>query len=54
MRFVGMLRVKNEQRWIARVIESILPLCEYVYILDDHSTDGTPEICSSYDQVTVW
>lgn len=54
MRFVGMLRVKNEARWIERVIRSILPLCEHVFILDDHSTDATPEIASSFDQVTVF
>jgi O-antigen biosynthesis protein len=43
----GSLRVKNESRWIERVIRSILPLCHQVYVLDDHSTDGTAEICES-------
>lgn len=52
--FAGMLRVKNEARWIARVIESLLPLCERVYVLDDHSTDGTPFICSGIPGVTVF
>src|SRR5687768_11902015 len=51
---IGMLRVQNEQRWIQRVIKSILPICEHVYVLDDHSEDGTPEICSSFEQVTAW
>lgn len=54
MRLVGMLRVKNESAWIERVIRSILPVCEHVYVLDDHSTDATPEICSGFDQVTVF
>jgi glycosyltransferase involved in cell wall biosynthesis len=54
MRFVGMLRIKNEAAWIERVIRSLLPLCEHVFILDDHSTDATPEICSSFDRVTVF
>ncbi len=49
----GMLRIKNEARWIARVIASILPLCERVIVMDDHSDDGTPEICAGFDQVTV-
>ncbi len=49
----AMLRVKNEARWIARVIKSILPLCERVVIMDDHSDDGTPEICSSFERVIV-
>ncbi len=45
MIFHGMLRVKNEARWIADVIRSIQPLCERVVVLDDHSTDGTADIC---------
>lgn len=46
--FVGMLRIKNESQWIAEVLESILPLCQKVFILDDHSTDNTIEICHRY------
>jgi glycosyltransferase involved in cell wall biosynthesis len=41
----GMLRVKNEARWIARVIQSIQPVCGRILVLDDHSDDGTPDIC---------
>ena len=41
----GLLRVKNEARWIARVIRSIQPLCQKILVLDDHSTDETREIC---------
>lgn len=48
----GLLRVKNEARWIARVIESIR-FCDLIIVLDDHSTDGTPEICESYEGVIV-
>lgn len=43
----GLLRVKNEARWIARVVESIKLVCDRVLVLDDHSTDGTAEICES-------
>lgn len=43
--FLGMLRIKDEARWIRRVIRSIQPLCERIFVFDDHSTDGTPEIC---------
>lgn len=49
----GMLRIRNEARWIERVIKSIIPLCERIVILDDHSTDGTQDICRSFDSVTV-
>ena len=50
----GILRVKNEARWIDSVIRSILPLCERVFVLDDHSADSTDEICARIDErVTV-
>jgi glycosyltransferase involved in cell wall biosynthesis len=53
MRIIGMMRVKNEARWIARSIESILPVCNEVLVMDDHSTDGTPEICAALAGVQV-
>ena len=42
---VGMMRIKNEARWIRRVLESALRVCARVYVLDDHSTDATFDIC---------
>lgn len=39
------MRVKNEARWIDRVIKSQLPILDRLIILDDHSTDGTLKIC---------
>jgi glycosyltransferase involved in cell wall biosynthesis len=51
---VGMMRIKSEQRWIARVLESMLPVCEKIFILDDHSEDHTVEICRSFPQVQLW
>lgn len=41
----GMIRVQNEGRWISRVVRSIAPLCEQVFVFDDHSTDDTADIC---------
>ena len=53
-RITGMLRVKNEARWIRTVVSSILPLCAQVVVLDDHSDDDTAEICGAFsEQVTV-
>jgi glycosyltransferase involved in cell wall biosynthesis len=43
----GAMRVKNETRWIARVIKSLQPICERIVVLDDGSTDNTTEIVSS-------
>ena len=54
MTVFGMLRIRNENRWIRQVIEAALPLCERIFILDDHSTDATPEICAEMgERVTV-
>ena len=54
MTIFGALRVKNEGRWIQMVVRSILPLCERVFVLDDNSTDGTPDLCEALgEQVTV-
>jgi glycosyltransferase involved in cell wall biosynthesis len=53
MAIFGMLRVRNEERWIGRVIASILPCCDHVFVMDDKSTDRTVEICRSFSAVTV-
>jgi glycosyltransferase involved in cell wall biosynthesis len=45
MKIVGLMRVKNEARWITRCVESLYPLCDEVLVFDDHSTDGTPDLC---------
>lgn len=55
MTVFGMLRIKNEARWIEEVLASMLPLCERVFVLDDHSTDGTAQICEQFDErITVY
>jgi glycosyltransferase involved in cell wall biosynthesis len=45
MTIFGILRIKNEGRWIRQVLKAAAPLCERIFILDDRSTDGTPELC---------
>lgn len=45
-RIVAMLRVKNEDRWIEAVIESLSSLCYQVVVFDDHSTDNTVALCA--------
>jgi hypothetical protein len=47
-RVAAMLRVRNESRWIGRVIESLKPLCENrIFVLDDESTDDTISLALS-------
>ena len=42
---IAALRVKNESRWIADVLESI-KWCRRIYVFDDHSSDDTPQIAN--------
>lgn len=49
----GLMRVKNEARWIERAIQSILPVCEHVLVFDDHSVDATADLCAMMPHVTV-
>lgn len=51
---IGLLRVKNESRWIERSVRSILPLCDRVLVMDDHSTDETARICGALPNVEVF
>lgn len=51
---IGLLRVKNESRWIQRCISSILPVCDRIFVLDDHSEDETVSFCELFPKVTVF
>lgn len=46
MPLTGLMRVKNEARWIERSIKSIQPVCSKVWVLDNHSTDDTWRIAA--------
>jgi glycosyltransferase involved in cell wall biosynthesis len=51
---LGLMRIKNEGRWIHAVVSAVLPVCDGMLILDDHSTDDTRAICASFgDRVSV-
>ena len=50
---IGLLRVKNEARWLAGVLRSIQPVCDAVYVFDDHSTDETPAVARA-EGAWVW
>ena len=51
----GVLRVRNEVMWIRRVLYAMLPVCERIFLLDDHSTDCTPEVARDVsEKVTVY
>ncbi len=48
VRVLGLMRIKNEARWIGQSIESQLGICDKMLVLDDHSTDDTCAIVSSF------
>lgn len=50
---LGLLRIKNEARWIERVLRSILPVCDEIVVMDDSSIDETVEICKTVPRVSV-
>jgi len=41
LNIVGLARVKNEARWIRRMVTSMLACCKEVVVMDDHSDDAT-------------
>ena len=52
-KITAMYRVKNEERWIEKSIQSVLDICSTIVVLDDGSSDSTLEICKSFDNVIV-
>src|SRR5947209_4963962 len=44
----GMMRIRNEARWIREVLESALHVCDRIFVMDDHSTDDTAAICREF------
>lgn len=49
----AMLRVKNEARWIERVLASLLPLCDQIFVMDDHSIDDTAALVRRMPQTKL-
>ena len=41
----GCIITYNEERNIRRCIESLIPICEEIVVIDSFSTDGTIQIC---------
>jgi glycosyltransferase involved in cell wall biosynthesis len=39
---------------LLRAISSLLPVCDRILVLDDHSSDGTPDLCGAMERVTVF
>jgi len=48
---VGMLRVRNEGRYLSQALASASQLVDAFVVLDDGSTDNTPEICKNHPKI---
>lgn len=49
---IGTMLVRNEAgRWLETVLKQMKSVCDKIIILDDGSTDDTPEICQKYGEV---
>lgn len=44
---LGLMRVKNEFRWLPRTLPALQAAVATAWLFDDHSTDGTPELAES-------
>jgi glycosyltransferase involved in cell wall biosynthesis len=54
VRFLCVMRVKNEERHLGEALSAALALCDRALVFDDHSTDGTVAIARSLgDRVDV-
>lgn len=55
-RIIGIVLVKNEDRFIDRVLLNILHFCDEIIVADNVSTDGTAEkiqrLCRQYGKIT--
>jgi len=50
-KILAMYRIKNEERWIEKSLESASEICQQIVVLDDGSTDNTLKICKSFSSV---
>lgn len=53
MKIVAMLRVKNEARWLAEVLASVLTVTPHIVVFDDHSTDETRDIARAAGAIVL-
>ncbi|HEY3296755.1 MAG TPA: methyltransferase domain-containing protein [bacterium] len=50
-RIICTMRIRNEERWIKEVFDSVARVADGIVVLDDGSSDHTPEICAAHPAV---
>lgn len=45
---VAALRVKNEGRWLGEVLDALKPVCQHLFVFDDHSADNTVQVAKEH------
>jgi len=50
-KIIVIMRIKNEERWINLVFDSISEICSGIIVLDGNSTDKTISICEKHKKV---
>jgi glycosyltransferase involved in cell wall biosynthesis len=53
MKVHGLLRCKNESRWLAEVLDALRPVCDQILLFDDNSTDDTREIAADHGATVI-
>ena len=48
---VVIMRIKNEERWLKLVFDSVSKICSGIIVLDGNSTDSTVSICEEHEKV---
>ena len=55
MKLACIIPVHNMAATVGKAIDSALANCDDVVVVDDCSSDGTPDVLASYgDRITVW
>lgn len=50
-RIICQMRIKNEEKWLKEVLDSIARIAHGIVVFDDGSTDSTPDICREHPSV---
>ncbi|PME01907.1 glycosyltransferase [Lactiplantibacillus plantarum] len=51
---IGLIMVKNQERWILQTLESIVNICDQIIMVDTGSSDNTVAIVeSNYNSVLI-